>query len=102
MLTSRAIFSAGGRILESGNWICWSHAPRCIIRMLNVSPRRASSPAIGLASGSPVLRQLFHRAVNGQRGFRIWFFRLPFDGPNHSLPPHACYNEFFAPTATKC
>jgi hypothetical protein len=52
--------------------------------VLNVSPRISSRSPIDLAPDASPLREFSHRTVNGQRGFRIWFFRLPFDGLNHS------------------
>ena len=63
---------------------------------------RRDSLAIQLACMSDRLREFPHCPVNGQRRFRIWSFRLPFSGFNHYQPPYACYNELFAPTATKC
>jgi hypothetical protein len=58
--------------------------------------------SIALTMDSNALRQFSHGPVNGQRGFRIWLFRFPFIGFIHYQPPHECYIELSAQTATKC
>jgi hypothetical protein len=61
-----------------------------------------SSHTIMSAAGSILLCQFPHRPVNGQRGLQIRLLFFPFDGLNHSQPPHAFYTELPAPIATKC
>ena len=76
---------------------------RCRSKLSNVGvSRRAIADLVFVAASSPGLREFSNRPVNGQRWFRIWFFCFTFYGFSHYWPPHECYIEFRAPTATKC
>ena len=61
-----------------------------------------TSSAIGSSAPSHGLRKFPHGPVNGQNGLRVRLLWFPLHGLTHYQPPPECYNELFAPTATKC